>query len=130
MYYTPDRLDWWLRNWDLLDSLAESPVSSRHHLQTDHAHKDGPCIDPPKVGKVGKGQHADPLKYADVQADIERAHAGLAMWSLPWNVVDHRKRGHNLDAIAKALRIRYHDVTTGYRDALKTMSAFLEAGES
>lgn len=127
-YYTPQRLRWLLANWELVCCLAETPSSSRHHLDSQHR-KPGPTPATPRTGARQRGYHGDALRWADVAADVELAHAHLVMWSLGWNVVDYRLRtrpGLPLGGIARALRIRTADVLAAYREALERMSQYLE----
>ena len=73
-YYTPATIDRWLRDWPLLESLAERPRSSRHYLTWEHRHRRGACQDSPKVEQRGASAYfGDELSYADIKADIERA---------------------------------------------------------
>jgi len=136
--YSPSRLDYWIRSWPLLESLAESPRTSRHHLQFDHANQPGPCMPAPKLRGSGKGFHGDSLDYADVRADIERAISLLPAYSLESLVVCRRltlvERGHEADhslaAVAKSLGRRYDDVRGAYTAALRLMAEALGWSEA
>ncbi len=72
-YYTPTRVDRWLRDWPLLESLAETPRSSRHYLTWEHRNRKGACQNDPKVEQRGTAYFGDELSYADIKADLERA---------------------------------------------------------
>jgi hypothetical protein len=122
-YYSPDAVDRWLRQWDLLCSLAETPATSRHHLDSDH-HKDGPCLDSIRSGSGGR--IPDTLSWADVRADLHRAYAQLAIGSIERQVVWERMhRPANLDVIARRMGSRYSVVLESYHRAVERMSATL-----
>lgn len=122
-YYSPDNVDRWLRQWDLLCSLAETPATSRHHLDSDH-HKDGPCLDSVRSGSGGRVP--DLLSWADVRADLQRAYAQLAIGSIERQVVWERMhRPANLDVIARRMGSRYSVVLDSYHSAVARMSATL-----
>lgn len=141
-YYSPERISGWLRRWDELLTLSESLRSSRH-LQTTECKPGHSCSYGSPVGiRDVKGHHHDQLKYADILADLERAHARLRFHSLPWSCVDLRMRragkrhpadtldgpdesSNDLHDIARALGIRYGVVRDAYAEALKTMAEFL-----
>ena len=122
-YYSPDAVDRWLRQWDLLCSLAETPATSRHHLDSDH-HKDGPCLDSIRSGSGGR--IPDTLSWADVRADLQRAYAQLAIGSIERQVIWERMhRPANLDVIARRMGSRYSVVLESYRAATVKMSVTL-----
>jgi hypothetical protein len=122
-YYSPDAVDRWLRQWDLLCSLAETPATSRHHLDSDH-HKDGPCLDSIRSGSGGR--IPDTLSWADVRADLQRAYAQLAIGSIERQVIWERMhRPANLDVIARRMGSRYSVVLESYHRAVERMSATL-----
>jgi hypothetical protein len=122
-YYSPDAVDRWLRQWDLLCSLAETPATSRHHLDSDH-HKDGPCLDSIRSGSGGR--IPDALSWADVRADLQRAYAQLAIGSIERQVVWERMhRPASLDNIALRMRSRASIVRESYRSACVRMSVYL-----
>lgn len=122
-YYSPESIDRWLRQWPLLCSLAETPGTSRHHLDSEHA-KDGPCLDSVRSGSGGRAP--DSLGWADVRADIDRAYAQLAIGSTERRVVWERMtRPASLDAIAKRIGSRYSVVLDSYHSAVAKMSVTL-----
>lgn len=125
-YYTPERLDYWLRNWTLLEVLAETPGSARHQLSEEHRHYDRGCQTPPRISS-GPRQHADELRWADVQADIERAHVALGKATPEFKIVAIRMRypGESLGVIAKRVRARYQTVRRVYQRAMVLMSQIL-----
>lgn len=141
-YYTPGRISRWLLRWEELLTLAECPKTSAH-LQTTECTPGHSCSYGSPVGiRDSKGHHHDQLKYADILADLERAHARLRFMSLGWSVVDLRMRRagrrhpsdtqvgpdpstNDLHDVARALGVRYDVVRNAYADALKTMAAFL-----
>ncbi len=68
-YYTPHRVAYWLRNWDTLRALAESPATASGLLDP----RDGPTPINPRVGARQPGTRTDATRWADVLADLERA---------------------------------------------------------
>jgi hypothetical protein len=124
--YSPEALDHWLRQWPLLESLAETPSSSLHCLTHDHQHRAGACPTLPSTGRGG-GRRADPLAYADMRADIRQAVATLGgEGDLARRVVDLRiEGGRPLGGIARALKRDYPTVLEAYRYALISMAATL-----
>lgn len=122
-YYSPEMIDRWLRQWPLLCSLAETPATSRHHLDSDH-HKSGPCLDSVRSGSGGR--IPDTLSWADVRADLHRAYAQLAIGSIERQVVWERMtNGGTLRAIAARKTSRYSVVLDSYHSAVARMSATL-----
>lgn len=122
-YYSPEMIDRWLRQWPLLCSLAETPATSRHHLDSDH-HKSGPCLDSVRSGSGGR--IPDTLSWADVRADIQRAYAQLAIGSIERQVVWQRMTaGGNINMIAKRVGARQTIVRDAYASAVDRMAAYL-----
>jgi hypothetical protein len=122
-YYSPERIDRWLRQWDLLCSLAETPNASRHHLDSDHR-KDGPCLDAVRTGSGGRVP--DALIWSDVRADIQRAYAQLQIGSHQRRVVWERMtRPASLDTIARRMGSRAQVVRESYHAAVAHMSGYL-----
>lgn len=122
-FYSPDRIDWCLRQWDLVCSLAETPATSRHHLDSDHR-KHGPCLDSVRSGSGGR--IPDTLSWADVRADIHRAYAQLAIGSHERRVVFERiHHGGSLKSIAVRMHSRSSIVRDSYVSAVGKMAAYL-----
>ena len=122
-YYSPELIDRWLRQWPLLCSLAETPVTSRHHLDSDH-HKSGPCLDSVRTGSGGR--IPDTLSLADVRADVQMAYAQLQIGSIERRVIWERMhRPASLDNIARRLGSRATVVRESYHSAVARMSAAL-----
>lgn len=122
-FYSPDRIDWCLRQWDLVCSLAETPATSRHHLDSDHR-KHGPCLDSVRSGSGGR--IPDTLSWADVRADIHRAYAQLAIGSHERRIVYERiHRGGNINMIAKRIGARSQIIRDAYHSAVARMSGYL-----
>lgn len=122
-YYSPELIDRWLRQWPLLCSLAETPGTSRHHLDSDH-HKAGPCLDSVRSGSGGRVP--DTLSWADVRADLDRAYMQLAVGSIERRVVWERMhRPASLDNIARRITARASIVRESYRSACVKMSLSL-----
>lgn len=122
-YYSPELIDRWLRQWPLLCSLAETPATSRHHLDSEHR-KDGPCLDSVRSGSGGRGP--DALSWADVRADLDRAYSQLAIGSIERQVVWQRmQEPGRLSVIASRMGARYSVVLESYHSAVARMSATL-----
>ena len=122
-YYSPEMIDRWLRQWPLLCSLAETPATSRHHLDSDH-HKDGPCLDSVRSGSGGR--IPDTLSWADVRADLQRAYAQLERGSTERRVVWERMtQPAALDTLARRIGARASIVRESYRVACVRMSLTL-----
>lgn len=143
--YDPATIDRWLKEWDLLLSLAETPASSRHLLDSHCRHSNRPCGSTAPVGiRDARGRGSDPHRWSDVVADIERAHARLRPHSLAWTIIDYRMRraglkrwrdpatharmqepSQQLDAIALSMGQRAATIRRAYQDALKEMARSL-----
>lgn len=122
-YYSPELIDRWLRQWPLLCSLAETPATSRHHLDSDHR-KHGPCLDSVRSGSGGR--IPDTLSWADVRADIHRAYAQLAIGSQERRVVFERiHHGGSLKSIAVRMHSRSSVARDSYVSAVGKMAAYL-----
>lgn len=125
-YYTPERIDRWLREWPLLQSLAETPRSSRHYLTHEHGTHKGPCTEDAHFEQRGNAYHGDDLDYADIQADIERAWIHLrGRWSIYFQVVEWRMRGKTLAEIAEGFCIRKEVACQAYACAKAEMARHL-----
>lgn len=108
-YYTPERIDRILREWPRYESQAENCRSTL-----------------PDALRPAHGNRADPLVWADVRADVERAMVmSLRQWSLEWNTVDHVRRGYSLNTVATTLRLRKADVLAAYERACLQMATYL-----
>ena len=121
-YYTPQRIAYWLRNWPLLESLAETPHSSAHHLHHGDDDDRRPCMPAPHVSRTGYAP--DPLRYCDVLADLAGAIARLPNGDLAWAVLGALRAspGASLGEIANALRRRKDDVCRAKREAVASMA--------
>lgn len=118
--YSPEIVDRWLRQWDLLESLAESPRTSVHMLRFNHAEHQGPCSTGPRIGG---GRPSDGLAWAIVKADIEAAAKALPIESLERQVVLARIAGAGpLGHIATILRYRKATVCEAYQRAIVMMA--------
>lgn len=118
--YSPEIVDRWLRQWDLLNSLAESPRTSVHMLRFDHAEHQGPCNTGPRIHG---GRPSDGLAWAIVKADIEGAARQLEAGSLERQVVLARIGGAGpLGHVATILRTRKADVCQAYQRATVLMA--------
>lgn len=73
MFYSPERIDGFLRRWDELLALAESPKTARH-LTTRECRPGHACSYGSPVGiRDSKGHHHDQHVWSDVVADVEAA---------------------------------------------------------
>ena len=125
-YYTPARIDRWLREWPLLCSLAETPRSSRHYLTLEHQYLQGrPCPPERRLHQRGTGYHGDTLEYADVQSDLEKAWVSLKAgqrWSIEFLVVEHTMKGRLLWEMAEAWGSSVLSVRVAYERAVRMMA--------
>lgn len=124
-YYSPQMIDRWIRSWALLEALAETPRSARHHLQPGHAEHPGACAVAPRVGSSGQGQHQDPHRYVFVMADIKTAVEQLPDGLGRRAVLERMRSGGSLGAVAEQLRTRKRDVCEAYRAAVDEMAVSL-----
>lgn len=119
-YYTPDRIDWLLRNFAAVRAYAETPRTARQLLDP---YRPGPTPTNPRSARQ-RGHHADPMRGADLVADIERAHQGLPA-GLGRDVVYWRQWGYSLGAIAEGLHHSKRDVVAANQGALRCMAVTL-----
>lgn len=126
MDYTPDQVDYWLRNWPLLLSLSETPASSSHLLSSECRAGDRACSNGRPVGIRDVRNHGDPMRYVDLLADLRAAAEQLPAHSLESQVIARRiATGDWVDRIAKQLRTDQHRVRDAYRSACKLMAKSL-----
>lgn len=126
MDYTPQLIDRWLREWELLCSLSESPSSSAHLLSPECRHSDKACSNGRPVGIKSVRNHGDPVRYCDLKADLEQAAGTLPPYSLESQVVARRiSSGAWIDRIAVELHTRQDNVRSAYRAACKMMAKSL-----
>jgi hypothetical protein len=128
VYYTEARIRYWLRNWLLLESLAETPSTSTHHF--GHGEDDErPCERAHGLSR-NKGEHADPMRYADILADLRAAADQLPPYSLESAVVG-QLIGHGPLSM-RELRARMgrdmNAVVGAYRQAVAMMARSLGGG--
>jgi len=116
-YYTPDRIEYWLEHWRELEQLATCSYPAGV-----------PSAVPP--GRYGY-RLSDPLRFADVMADIERAWASLGWLSLDYKVVEAVMRGYLLREVERVYHLRHGTATEAYQCAIKRMARYLgwEGGE-
>lgn len=126
MDYTPAMVDYWVRNFELLSSLAESPSTSAHLLSSECRQSDHACANGKPVGIKATRSHGDPTRYIDVLADIQAAAQQLPPFSLESQVVASRIRtGGKLSIIARLCSVRYDDALSAYRRGVKAMAMTL-----
>lgn len=126
MDYTPQVIDRWLREFELLETLAETPASSAHLLSAQCRHSEVGCSSGKPVGIKSTRSHGDPVRYVDLLADIRGAAELLPAHSLESQVVARRiSTGARLADVARLCGARYDDVLTAYRSACKMMAVSL-----
>lgn len=108
--YTSELIDIALKQWDDLEARAERVKSPSAY---DVARP---------VPTRGQGASTSAL---ELRADIMRAHAFLPMDGLAWRVIERRKGGASLGAIARAIGVRKEDVCCAWRVALERMVEYL-----
>lgn len=82
----------------------------------------------PRSLRPTKGRRGDPMKWADMAADIEASMLQLRPYGRGWTIVDYRLRFGplSLGDVARALHVRYDVVLDAYAEAVETMAAWLE----
>lgn len=126
MDYTPDLVDFWLRNWPMLESLAETPSSSAHLLSPECRHSDKACSNGRPVGIKDVRNHGDPMRYVDLLADLRGAAEQLPPYSLESQVVARRMaESVPMIEIRARLGVDHNRLWAAYRAALKTMARSL-----
>lgn len=108
-FYSPELIDRTLRSWEVYRSRSEGGSS---HWPEAHRH--------------AEGKRYDPLINADRLADIDKAQVfALQQWGREWTLVDYRRRGFTLLAIADAMHLSKTTVHDGYWAGVRRMAAFL-----
>lgn len=124
--YSPQVIDRWLREWDLLISLSETPATSAHLLSSQCRHSEVGCSSGKPVGIKSTRNVGDPVRYVDLLADIRGAAKLLPAHSLESQVVAKRiSTGAWIDQIAAMLNMRADRVRSAYRSACKLMAQSL-----
>lgn len=126
MDYTPQIVDRWLREFEMLETLAQSPSTSAHLLSADCRHSEVGCSSGKPVGIKSTRHVGDPMRYCDLLADIRGAADLLPPYSLESRVVARRiSTGAWIDTIAKDLNTRADKVRDAYRSACRMMAKSL-----
>lgn len=126
MDYTPEVVDYWCRNWEMLTALAETPASAAHLLSPECRTSDKACGDGRPVGIKNIRNHGDPNRYSDIKADLSAAAALLPAYSLESQVVAKRmSTGCSMPQIRAMLGKAQNDVWAAYRSACKMMAVSL-----
>ena len=125
LHYTPDRVDYYLRNVEHLKAAAETPGSARQLLDPL---RPGPTPASPKSARQ-RGHHTDPMRTADVVADLERAWRDLPV-GLGRNLIYWRLWGYRLSGIYEAYvqqgkGIRKQDFYAANKAAIRAMAESL-----
>lgn len=126
MDYTPQLIDRWLREWELLCSLSESPSSSAHLLSPECRHSEKACSNGRPVGIKSVRNHGDPVRYCDIKADLEQAAEQLPPHSLESQVVARRMAEClPMIEIRARLGVDHNRLWAAYRAATKMMARSL-----
>lgn len=138
MDYTPKVIDRWLREFELLESLAETPVTSAHLLSPQCRHSEVGCSNGRPVGIKDVRQHTDAMSYVDVISDLQAAAGALPAYSIESQVVNRLVCGRlssgtqlegalsdRIHQIRVELAKRYGDVWDGYHSACTMMARSL-----
>lgn len=138
MDYSPHLIDYYLRNWLLVESLAETPSSSFHLLSPECRHSDKACSNGRPVGIKSVRNHSDPFLYVDLLADLHGAASALPPYSMESQVVSRLiagrlSKGASLEGalsdrihqIRGELAKRYGDVWDAYHSACRMMACSL-----
>lgn len=125
LHYTPARIDYYLRNIEHLRAAAETPQSARQLLDP---YRPGSTPATPRSARQ-RGRHSDPMRQADVIADLERAWGDLPQ-GLGRQIVYWRMWGYRLSGIYEGLRakgkgMRKQDFYAANRAAVERMAEFL-----
>lgn len=127
-YFTPDRVKFWLKNWEMLRSLAETPRSSVHLVSPECRHAEHGCAGQNPVGiRSVKGLKGDPYRYSDILADLNQAADFLPPHSLESQVVARLMSGNakNLDEVCEQIEARDSRVYGAFRCACTMMARTL-----
>lgn len=122
--YAPERLDYWLRRWELLDGLVSSPRTSMHHLTRQHEKtasdlkSKNACPNPDS--SIG-WKHSE--MWAEFRADI--ISAARRLQGLQAATVEAVSYGRSLNDCAKRLGKNKAKVLGSYSEALITMATSL-----
>jgi hypothetical protein len=124
--YSPQIVDRWLREWELLTSLSETPATAAHLLSSECRHSDKACGSGKPVGIKSTRSHGDPVRYCDIKADLEQAAAILPPYSLESQVVA-RRMAESLPMIEIRARLGVDNnrLWAAYRAATKMMARSL-----
>lgn len=126
MDYTPDLVDHWLKNWPMLESLAETPSSSAHLLSPECRHSAKACSNGRPVGIKDVRNHGDPMRYVDLLADLRGAAGQLPPHSLESQVVARRMAEClPMIEIRARLGVDNNRLWAAYRAATKMMAKSL-----
>ena len=111
-YYTPDRVDYWLCHWRELLQLAMPTAPAVRYDATLAQHTPG-------------RRPADPTRYVDVVADLERAWVSLGCLSLEFKAVECTMQGWPLREIERIYRLRHGTAYEAYERAKERMARHL-----
>lgn len=127
MDYSPEIVSFWVRNFELLQSLAETPRASTHLLSPECKQSAHACSDGRPVGiKSTRSHHADTHFYSDVLADIQQAAGALPAYSLESQVVARRMAEClPMIEIRARLGVDHNRLWAAYRAATKMMARSL-----
>lgn len=115
--YTPARIRRILYRWPEYLALAETPASAAGLTV------DGPTPESPRIRQIG--HHSDPLAWANLIADVERAWTSLALHSIEWRAVEMLMQGKRLDTFARVMHLDLREVEEGLDRATEAMALTL-----
>lgn len=126
MDYSPEIVDRWLREFEMLETLAQSPSTSAHLLSADCRHSEVGCSSGKPVGIKSTRHVGDPMRYCDLLADIRGAADLLPPYSLESRVVARRiSTGARMPEIRAQLGCNYTAMWQAYRSACTMMAKSL-----
>ena len=124
-HYTPDRVDYYVRNVEHLWAWAQTPTSARQLLDP---HRPGPTPTNPRSARQ-RGHHSDPNRGSDIVADLDRAYhdlpEGLGRTILYWRLWGYRPSAIYEALKAKGKGVRKQEFYHVNRAAVERMAEFL-----
>lgn len=112
-YYSPRTVAGWLLRWRELVELAQPTAGAV-------------CYDARLSQQTPGRWPANPARYLEIMADIERAWVHLkGRWSLESLVVEYTMQGYELRTIEDHLRIRHGTAKPAFRRACRSMAETL-----
>lgn len=138
MDYSPQVVDRWLRELEMLETLAQSAHTSSHLLSPQCRHSEVGCGNGKPIGIKSTRSIGDPMAYVDLLADLHGAAAVLPAYSIESAVVSRLVEGRlskgtllegalsdRIHQIRGELAKRYGDVWDAYHSACRMMAKSL-----